>query len=137
MSLYRAHVILLELVKKERGTHLSGWGKNWEVGQVLKPLWQLFVVALEHGTCLHYVVQLGNPLVSESFEVHVSSYSSYSKRTYGCCHTLCVVILFRLLQREPLVVITLWRSSHYVWILASLSQCFQVNCCAMQCSREV
>jgi hypothetical protein len=25
---YRACVILLELIKLKRGTHLSGWGKN-------------------------------------------------------------------------------------------------------------
>jgi hypothetical protein len=70
MSLYQAPVILLELIKKERGTHLSGWGggKNWEVGQVLKTFMELFVVALEHGTYLHYVIQLGNPLVSESYQ---------------------------------------------------------------------
>jgi hypothetical protein len=83
------------------------------VGQVFETLWQLFVI-LEHGTCLHYVVQLGNLFVSESFEFHVSSYSfdsfkenlwlssrsthrhtlsTPSKRTFGCRHTMVIITL--------------------------------------------
>jgi hypothetical protein len=31
-------------------------------------------VALEHGTCLRLVLQLGNLLVSESYQFHVSRY---------------------------------------------------------------
>jgi hypothetical protein len=83
------------------------------VGQTFETLWQLFV-AIEHGTCLDYVKQLGNPFVSDSFEFHVSPYyfDSFEDRfwlsTFGCRHALRVVILLKLLQREPLGIVTLW-----------------------------
>jgi hypothetical protein len=32
------------------------------------------IVSLEHGTCLCLILQLGNLLVSESYQFHVSSY---------------------------------------------------------------
>jgi hypothetical protein len=36
-------------------------------------------VPLEHGTCLPLILQLGNSLVSESYQFHVSTYFSSSR----------------------------------------------------------
>jgi len=90
---------------------VGGRGGILKVGQVFETLWQLFVI-LEHDTCLHYVIQLGNPFVSESFELNVSSYSfdsfkenlclsshsmhrhtllNPSKRTSGCRHMMVII----------------------------------------------
>jgi hypothetical protein len=68
-------------------------------------------VALEHGTSLCIILQLGNPLVSKSYQFHVSPY-------------------FFVKSKSALIVITLhsWYSS---------SQCYQVSCRASSCSREV
>jgi hypothetical protein len=77
-----------------------------------KALWKLFVVTLEHGTCLCLVLQLGNFLVSESYQSYESLYSFPTRRV-------------------PQL------SSHYVLVYISSSQCFQVICHASQCSREV
>jgi hypothetical protein len=69
------------------------------------------IVTLEHGTCLCLILQLGNLLVSESYQFHVSPY-------------------FFIQSKSALIFITLcsWYSS---------SQCFQVSCHASSCSREV
>jgi hypothetical protein len=65
------------------------------------------IVSLEHGTCLCLVLQLGNPLVSESYQFHVSPY-------------------FFIQSKSALIVITLhsWYSS---------SQCLpsQLSCLIM------
>jgi hypothetical protein len=83
------------------------------VGQVLEKLWQLFVVSLEHGTCLCLILQLGNLLVSESYQSYESSYSFGSpEECPGDHHTM-------------------------FWSISQSSQCFQVICHASQCSREV
>jgi hypothetical protein len=102
------------LKDKEALTYLGGGGGGiWEVGQTFETLWKLFV-AIEHGTCLDYVEQLGNQFVSESFKFHVSPYyfdsfednfwlssrstcrhtlSTPSKRTFGYRHTMVIIKL--------------------------------------------
>jgi hypothetical protein len=38
-------------------------------------------VTLEHDTCLRLILQLGNPLVSESYQFHVSPYFFFQSKS--------------------------------------------------------
>jgi hypothetical protein len=69
------------------------------------------IVSLEHGTCMRLILQLGNLLVSDSYQFHVSPY-------------------FSIQLKSALIVCTL----HY-WY--SLNQHFQFNCHASSCLSEV
>jgi hypothetical protein len=90
------------------GEKIEGSGSSF-----WKTLWQLFVVTLEHGTCLHLILQLGNLLVSESYQSYESSYSFISpEECPSDRHTM-------------------------FWSISQSSQCFQVIFHASQCSREV
>jgi hypothetical protein len=92
--------------KKKIGTHLSGWEKNWEVGQDFETLWQVFLVTLEHGTYLHSTY---------SWEIHLSlihTISMYchnllipSKRTFGCRHIMFGFMPHRVNASKSLVVL--------------------------------
>jgi hypothetical protein len=55
---------------------ISIWvgGKLKEVGKFFWDSFMAVIVSLEHGTCLHHILQLGNPLVSESYQFHVLPY---------------------------------------------------------------
>jgi hypothetical protein len=87
------------------GGGIEGSGSNF-----LESFMAAFV-ALEHDTCLHLVLQLGNMFVSESYQFHVSPY-------------------FFIKLKSTLIFVTLhsWYSS---------SQCFHVSFHASSCSREV
>jgi hypothetical protein len=81
----------ISLKKKEYSPSMVG-GNLREVGQVLERIMVLFVVSLEHGTCLHLVLQLGNLLVSESYQSYESLYSFDSpKECPSYCHTMLLV----------------------------------------------
>jgi hypothetical protein len=99
------------LKKKEVLIYLDG-GKIEGSGSSFLESFMAVIVALEHGTCLCLILQLGNMLVSESYQFHVSSYFFISSRR---------VLLFS-------ITLCSWYSS---------SQCFQVTCHASSCSREV
>jgi hypothetical protein len=101
-ELYRAPIILLELIKKERGIHLSGWGGNSKKWVDFLESIMVAIVTLEHGTCLRLILQLGNPLVSESYQFHMSLYFFVQSKSVLIAFTLCS-----------------WYSS---------SQCCQVSC---------
>jgi hypothetical protein len=90
-ELYRACVILLELVKLKRGTHLSGWGKKLkEVGQVFEnPLWHLLSPLNMELVCAW----------SYSCVIHLSMIHTNSM----CCHTFSS-------SRRVLLL-----SSHYIF----------------------
>jgi hypothetical protein len=83
------------------------WVKFW------KSLWQFFVVTLEHNTCLCLILQLGNMLVSESYNSYDSSYSFDSPKECPSDHRTMF------------------------WSISQSSQCFQVICHASQYLREV
>jgi hypothetical protein len=73
----------------------------------------MFVVTLEHGTCLCLVLQLGNLLVSNSYQSYESLYSfSSPEECPSYRHTM-------------------------LWSISQSIQCFQVTFNASQCSREV
>jgi hypothetical protein len=116
-ELYRASVILLKLIKKQRGTHLSGWGGGGggglkEVGQVFwNPLWQLLLSPLNMAP------------------VCVSSYSWVICLSLSHTNSMCH---YTFSSRRVLLF-----SSHYVLGTRQSSQCFQVICHASSCSREV
>lgn len=66
--------------KKQRGTHEVWQGKKLKewVKFDWKFYWQLFAVALEHGTYLYFVSQLGNPFASWVKTISMSHYSPLS-----------------------------------------------------------
>jgi hypothetical protein len=52
------------------------------------------IVSLEHGTCLCLVLQLGNMLVSESYQFHVSSYFFVPVEECSYfCHIMFLVLI--------------------------------------------
>jgi hypothetical protein len=98
--------------KKMRYSLLMAGEKLMEVGQVFgKHYGSCFIVTLEHGICLHLVLQLGKLLVSESYQfsvslyffVHVDECYDYLQIMFlvliaSTLPILCVVILFHSCQ---------------------------------------
>jgi hypothetical protein len=98
--------------KKMRYSLLMAGEKLMEVGQVFgKHYDSCFIVTLEHGICLHLVLQLGKLLVSESYQfsvslyffVHVDECYDYLQIMFlvliaSTLPILCVVILFHSCQ---------------------------------------
>ena len=100
--------------QKQRGT-VNHDGEKWRKWvsfcvKILAYRWQLSVVALEHGTCLHRVSRLGNPFVSLSHRHHLSHHTPLSHSE----NTSVIVIL---------------------WVGFSCPR--RVKCCQVKCSREV
>jgi hypothetical protein len=75
MMSYMEHVLpsLSSLNEKEVLIYLGG-EKIEGSGSSFLESFLAVIVSLEHGTCLRLVLQLGNPLVSESYQFHVSPY---------------------------------------------------------------
>jgi hypothetical protein len=58
-----------EVLTNHGGGKIEGSGSSF-----LESIMAAIVVSLEHGTCLCLILQLGNLLVSESYQFHVSLY---------------------------------------------------------------
>jgi len=84
-SLKNKEVIIIHCGEKK-------WGKwvNYH-----KSLWQLFIVALEHGTWLCLVLQLGNMLISDLYQSYDSSYSFISPKE---CHSYRCTMFWSIIQ---------------------------------------
>ena len=78
--------------------------------------WQLSVVALEHGTCLHRVSRLGNPFVSLSHYHHLSHHTPLSH------------------SENTSVIVVLWVGFLYSHRVKCCQICVS---CQVKCSREV
>jgi hypothetical protein len=78
----------------------GGGGNLREVGQVFwKALWQLFVVTLEHGTCLHLVLQLGNFLSLS----HTNPMSHYTPSAHPKSAPVIITLCFGLSLIESML----------------------------------
>jgi len=94
--------------------------KLMEVGQVFgKHYDSCFIVTLEHGICLHLVLQFGKLLVFESYQFSVSLY--FFVHVDECYDYLQIMFLVLIASTLPILcVVILFHSCQWVlWLLSN------------------
>jgi hypothetical protein len=98
------------LKNKEVLIYLDG-GKIEGSGSSFLESFMEAIVSLEHGTCLCLVLQLGNLLVSESYQFHVSLYFFIPVEECSYCHHIMFLVLVESMFPSQLSCLIMFKGS--------------------------
>jgi hypothetical protein len=99
------------LKNKEVLTNHGGGEIERSGSSFLESIMAAIVVTLEHGTCLCLILQLGNILVSESYQFHVSLYFFVPVEECSYYHHIMFLVLIESMLPSHLSCLTMFKGS--------------------------